>query len=128
MRELGGALRNWDPKKFGFVVVVCAGILLFATSFVPVAFGQTTTGTITGTITDAKGAAMSGVAVTVHNADTGLDTPVRTNDSGIYTATTLQPGNYDVTAAQTGFSSVQNKGVRVQVGDTVRIDIEMPVA
>jgi hypothetical protein len=115
-------------KVRGHLALMALAILALLVCFVGAAFAQTTTGTITGTITDPKGAAMAGVTVTVHNADTGIDTSVRTNDSGIYTATLLQPGNYEVTAAQTGFSSVQNKGVRVQVGETVRIDIEMPVA
>src|SRR5437762_1233066 len=92
------------------------------------ASGQAT-GTLTGTVTDAQGAAMVGVMVTVHNADTGIDQkPVPTNESGIFTASLLRPGNYDVTASQTGFATMQHKGVPVQVGSTVRIDIQMPVA
>jgi len=103
-------------------------MLALLTGFAGVAFSQVSTGTITGTITDAKGAAMAGVSATVHNVDTGLDNPVKTNDSGVYTVPLLQPGNYEVTANQTGFATVQNKGITVQVGQTVRIDIQMPVA
>jgi len=97
--------------------------------FARAAYGQVSTGELTGTVTDAKGAAMSGVSVAVHNADTGVDsTPVTTSDSGTYDVPLLQPGNYDVTASQTGFSTVQHKGITIQVGQTVRIDVEMPVA
>ena len=72
---------------------------------------------------------MVGVNVAVHNADTGIDQrPVMTNDSGIYIVPTLPPGNYDITATRTGFTTVQQKGARVQVGQTVRIDIQMPIA
>jgi len=102
-------------------------ILMFIVS-TGATFGQVATGELTGTITDAKGAAMTGVAVTVHNEGTGLDTLEKSNDSGVYTAPLLQPGNYDVTATQTGFATVQNKGIAVQVGATLRIDIMMPVA
>jgi hypothetical protein len=92
-------------------------------------FGQSATGTLTGTVTDPKGLAMVGVNVTVHNVDTGTDMrPVTTNDSGIYQVPLLPPGTYDVTAAQTGFASLQSKGVVVQVGSTVRLDIEMQLA
>src|SRR5437870_2366859 len=83
-----------------------------------VAYGQVATGTLTGTVTDAKGAAMAGATVTVHNEDTGADTPESSNDTGVYTAPFLQPGIYDITASQTGFATVQNKGIRVQVGAT----------
>src|ERR1700674_4069096 len=43
-------------------------------------------------------------------------------------AALLQPGDYDLTVSQTGFATVQHKALKVQVGQTVRIDIEMPVA
>ena len=46
----------------------------------------------------------------------------------MYTAPLLQPGTYDITSTQSGFATVQNKGVTVQIGATVRIDITMPVA
>src|SRR5579864_8792182 len=109
-------------KAVGMVMVILS--LVFAGS----ALGQVASGTLTGTITDAKGAAMAGVTVTVHNEDTGKDTPAVTNDSGIFNAPLLPPGNYDVTAAQAGFATVQRKGALLQVGQTVRIDLEMPVA
>ena len=108
------------------MVALCAVVLLIG--LVNFAFAQTTSGTITGTVVDAKGAAMASANVAVHNADTGMDTPTKTNDSGIYTVTLLPPGNYEVTASQTGFATVQHKGLMLQVGQTLRIDVEMPVA
>ena len=105
-----------------------AAALVFLSASAGVALGQVATGTVTGTITDAKGAAMAGATVIVHNEGTGADTPEKSNDSGVYVAPLLQPGTYDITASQMGFATVQNKGVAVQVGGTVRIDITMPVA
>src|SRR6202521_2526458 len=43
-------------------------------------------------------------------------------------AALLQPGDYDLTVSQTGFATVQHKALKVQVGQTLRLDIEMPVA
>ena len=92
-------------------------------------FAQTNRGAITGTITDPKGLAMVGVNVLVHNEDTGVDhAPVTTNDQGVYNVPLLQPGNYDITASQTGFSTVKRAMVALQVGATARIDIVMPVS
>src|SRR5438105_587235 len=48
-------------------------VLMVLIGFLAVAHGQSTTGTLTGTVTDPQGAAMVGVMVTVHNADTGVD-------------------------------------------------------
>jgi hypothetical protein len=106
-------------------LAILAALVCFASG----AFAQTAGSSITGTITDSKGLAMSGVSVLVHNADTGVDLkPVLTNDSGVYLAPLLQPGNYEVTASQSGFATVDRKGVTLQVGQTVRVDFEMPVA
>ncbi len=108
------------------ITALAAWLFLFCLSS---ARAQTAGSSITGTITDAKGLAMSGVSVVVHNADTGVDQkPVITNDSGVYLAPLLQPGTYEVTASQSGFATVDHKGVQLQVGETVRVDFELPVA
>jgi hypothetical protein len=115
------------PRMIHFLAIHAALLALLG-MFARGAYGQTATGTIDGTITDAKGAAMAAVNVVVHNDDTGIDTPEKTNDAGFYTAPLLQPGTYDVTATQAGFATVQNKGIQVQVGQTIAIDFQMPVA
>ncbi len=102
-------------------VVALAGSLTSASA-------QTSTGTITGTITDPKGLPMASVNVQVHNVDTGFDHVFPTNDAGIYVASQLQPGSYDITATQTGFATVSHTGVNLLVNQTLTIDIQMPVA
>jgi len=112
--------------KWGFVSLVVLALLI---GFSATAFAQQSTATLTGTVTDPKGLAMANAMVVVHSEDTGTDMkPVTTTDTGIYTVPLLPPGIYDVTASQSGFATVLHKGVTLQVGQTVRIDIEMPVA
>jgi len=104
------------------------GLMVLVAGLVSSGFAQTATGTLTGTITDPKGLAMAGVNVVVHSADTGVDQkPAVTNDSGVFLVPLLPPGTYDVTVSQTGFATVQHKAVTLQVGQTLRVDIEMPV-
>ena len=77
---------------------VCASlsVLAFVFAVTGSAFAQSDTGTITGTVTDPKGLAMSGVNILIHNADTGADMkPIVTTESGIYVLTLLPPGNYE---------------------------------
>jgi hypothetical protein len=111
----------------GLRFLVLNAVVLWAGSLCLV-FGQTATGTITGTLNDTQGAAMASANVTVRNVDTGAEKSTVTNESGIYLVPLLQPGRYDVTVRQTGFATVERKAVAVQVGQTMRIDIEMPVA
>ncbi len=84
-------------------------------------------GTITGTVTDPSSASVPGATVLVHNSDTGSDRTILTSEAGLYSATFLQTGHYDVTASKTGFSSVERKGILVEVGRTITIDLKMAV-
>src|SRR5207247_3340371 len=114
---------------FGMRGLTSLAVVTLLAGFAGAAFGQTATGTITGTVSEPKGGAMPGTNVLVRNADTGIDQrPVVTNETGVYTVPLLPPGNYDITASQPGFATVQRKGVSLQVGQALRIDFEMPVA
>src|ERR1700689_5505271 len=91
-------------------------------------FAQTAgAGTITGLLTDQTGAAVPGATVVVRNTDTGIDRSTTTNDSGIYFATFLQPGHYEVSVSKTGFAKLVRKDLLVQVGQTVSIDFALPI-
>ena len=66
-------------------------------------FGQTTNATLGGTVTDATGALIPGVTVTVMNIGTGLVQTNLTNDVGVYQFPSLQTGSYKVTVELSGF-------------------------
>src|SRR5580704_8153719 len=109
--------------------VVSLTMLVLIAGFAGSASAQVATGALTGTVTDQKGLAMTGVSVVAHNEATGTDSqPVMSNESGLYNFPFLAPGTYDVTASQAGFSTVQQKGILLGVAQTVRIDIQMPVS
>src|ERR1700688_3406525 len=80
------------------------------------AFAQSSgSGTITGTITDPNGGVVPAAAVVVHNTNTGADRSIQSNGAGLYNATFLQPGNYEVTVSKTGFDTVVRKDLTLQV-------------
>ncbi len=84
-------------------------------------------GTISGTLTDPAGSVVPDAVVVVRNVDTGRDVPLTTNGAGIYVAQFLQPGRYQVTATKTGFAKVIRENLTVQVGQTVTVDLRMPL-
>jgi hypothetical protein len=101
------------------VFVVFAGSSLLA---------QTTgSGTINGTVRDPSQGAIPGANVTIRNADTGIDRNVLTNEAGVYSAPFLQPGRYEINVGKPGFTSLARKDLTLQVGQTLTIDLEMPV-
>lgn len=83
---------------------------------------QETTGSISGTITDATGAAVRGAKVTLTNTDRGLVVrQVTTNDSGFYTATSLPLGAYKLTVSNPGFGDQNITGVVLHANDTLTL-------
>lgn len=109
-------------------LMVVALLFGIAIAWVPAVSAQTTSGTITGTVSDPKGLSMQNVNVLVHSTDTGLDRTVQTNESGIYVAGQLPPGHYDITANNAGFATVTHKDVNLLVDQVLTIDIQLPVA
>jgi hypothetical protein len=92
------------------------------------AFAQSSgSGTLTGTVTDPNGGAVPAASVLVHNTGTNSDRSLQSNDAGLYSASFLQPGNYEVTVSKTGFATVVRKDLTLQVGQTLSIDFKMQV-
>ena len=73
------------------------------------ALGQTATAELSGSVTDSTGAAVANAKITATNPSTGFSREVRTNQSGAYLFTILQPGVYNLSAEAPGFrKTVQN--------------------
>jgi hypothetical protein len=87
---------------------------------------QAPVGSLTGTLHDASGAVMPGVAVTVTNQDTGLERKLETSAEGIFSAASLPAGNYRVKAMATGFRTFEQSTI-VQTGQVTSLDLEMQV-
>jgi hypothetical protein len=90
--------------------------------------GQTTNGSIGGTITDPSGAAVGGVQVQVTNTDTGLQRSATTLDNGTYAIPQLPPGMYDLTVQKAGFATEDRKAVQLLVNQAATIDFKLAVA
>ena len=87
------------------------------------ALAQTSgTGALTGTITDATGAVVPGVAVTATNNDTGQQRTAKTGSDGVYNLSLLPPGTYKVQFGATGFKTSEVGAVKVNVTETPVLD------
>src|SRR5437763_3644279 len=97
-------------KSALFALFVC-----FAT-----ASAQTPLGTVTGLATDASGAAMAKVSVTLSNQQTGVKRTTGTNESGAYSFPNLPPGSYKLTGEAKGFRALETEAFPVDAFRTVR--------
>jgi hypothetical protein len=82
--------------------------------------------TLSGTVTDAQGAVMPGVSITVHNSATNQDRVVVTDAAGQYVAAALPPGTYEVTAHLEGFTD-QKREVPLGPAQTVALNLKLSV-
>ena len=93
-----------------------------------VARGQVTDSqSISGTITDATGAAVPGAEVIVMNEATKIAQTVKTNGDGLYNALNVPSGVYTVTVNMNGFKKSVITGVNVDIGAKPSIPIQLEV-
>ncbi len=100
-----------------------AGLLLGAAA----AEAQSTFGTLTGSVTDPSGAAISGAAVTVTNKLTQAARSVVTDANGSYQAPHLDAGVYTLKFSMTGFAD-RARETELLARQTVRVDARLEIA
>src|SRR5437667_991682 len=87
---------------------------------------QAVYGSITGTVTDQKGAAVVGATVTITDLSKNVSKTVPTNESGNYEARSLIPGKYQVKVEQQGYkAAIQEVEVRADVAATTDVALEV---
>ncbi len=104
-----------------FAVAGC--YLLYALS----AFGQSTSGTITGTISDPAGAVVPNAPVEVRNTQTSAVYTGASSATGNYTLAELPTGTYELSVTAPGFKKFIQQNILIPVSQTVRVDAILQV-
>lgn len=103
------------------------GFAMILSLFGAPVLAQTGLSQITGIVRDPSGAAIPNAEVISINVSTGAEIRTKTNDAGIYRVLNVLGGEYVVTASRTGFQSVQRANLRVFLGETLTVDIDLPI-
>jgi outer membrane receptor protein involved in Fe transport len=104
-------------------VVLMALILISGVS----AFGQETTGSITGTVLDSSGAAIPNAKIEATGGSLPRPITVETDAIGTYSFASVPAGTYTVVATATGFSALKQIGINVVLGRASRVDFKLTV-
>lgn len=92
------------------------GSALILSLFISSAFAQNTnSGDIRGTVTDASGAVIPGVTVSVEDVDKHVTTTYVTDGSGLYDTDSIVPDHYTITFTKDGFTTYVRGPVTLQV-------------
>lgn len=111
-------------RQYGSILAVLLGVFLLCAV---TARAQVTTADVVGTVTDATGAVVPGVKLTITNQDTQDKRTGETNNAGEYVFTLLKSGRYSVRAEVQGFKLYTRSGIAIAAGDRMRVDIQMQV-
>src|SRR5579871_5389280 len=87
----------------------------------------TTTGELSGLVTDPSGAVVPNAAVQLKSLDTGSVANGKTNGEGYYKFAYLQPGNYSVSVNAPGFQATQKNTV-VSLGASASANVQLAVS
>ncbi len=104
-RMLGGAFRGW--------VAFLAIVLIVGMAVVPTSAQQA--GTILGVVKDTSGGSVPEAKVTVINTDTNDLRTINTGDDGAFNAPGLNPGHYLLKIEKSGFKTVTQTGLILDV-------------
>ena len=99
-----------------------AGLLVFCLPMI----AQAPTGDISGTVFDESGAVVPGAAVVIINKDTGLERTFTTGGNGIFSATSIPSGVYDVKVELQGFRTLVRQAT-VQTGAVTTVDMHLQI-
>ncbi len=100
---------------------------LLTVLFVNPLSAQVATATLSGTVTDATGAVLPGVTVTVKNVDTGASRTAVTDHHGSYYEPNLGLGAWEVRAELSGFQAEIRQGITLTIGRHAVVDFKLKI-
>ncbi|HTS26540.1 MAG TPA: carboxypeptidase-like regulatory domain-containing protein [Bryobacteraceae bacterium] len=112
-------------RRRGWTLVAA---ILWAAVLAPCLPAQTsTTGAVTGVVTDPSGAVVPKAEVELANMDTNAVEKQTTNDAGQYGFNGLMPGHYKVTVKASGFRTFSEPNLLVEVNRGTNVPVALEV-
>jgi Carboxypeptidase regulatory-like domain len=103
-------------RQISRVILSVALLLVFSIS----AYAQVTTATLVGLVRDAQSAVIPGATVVATHEGTGVSREGVSDANGEFVFSALPAGPYTVKIELTGFKALQNQGMQLGAGQTLR--------
>src|SRR6185369_6929558 len=122
------SLMPTKPERISRLVKLFLPLIVIFTLMGSVFAQAGSTGAISGTVRDEKGAIVPGAQVEVVNATTGVtERTVTTDGNGNFGVTQLPPGTYKLAVTASGFSKAELPDVKVNVTETTTVSVPLKV-
>ncbi len=118
-------MRNRVSALVGGVVLVAITALLLIPQNLA---AQSSGAALAGRVTDEQGGVLPGATITARATSTGLSRSATTGRDGMYRFPALPVDSYTVGASLSGFKTVAEEGVALDVAKTRALDFVLPVA
>jgi len=102
-------------------------VLLLAVSFSELNAQTTTSGGLTGVVTDPSNAVVPSAEVEIKDNAKGTTQSTKTDREGVYRFFFLAPGRYTLTVTHAGFRD-EKRGVNVLLGPPVSVNVALEIA
>ncbi len=112
---------GWNMKISG----LCALLSVFIHLLPSAGSAQTLHATIRGQAADISGSSLAGVQVTAVNEDTGEKRRTLSSPDGEFTLSVLPAGSYRLEAELPGFRKYVGRGISLQVGQDLRVNLAL---
>ena len=92
-------------------------------------FGQETSATLSGHITDTKGTLLNGATIELKHIPTGAVANTQTNNKGLFYLTNLKPGGpYSITITYVGFKEINLSEINLGLGTNPDLNLNLEAA
>ena len=106
--------------RISFVLLLCVALTRAAG-----AQSQATTGVIRGAVWDSFGNPIGNATIALTETRTNYRRTLVSSDEGVFAATLLPLGFYDIAVRAEGRADVRQTGIQVRVGETVELNVKM---
>jgi hypothetical protein len=118
------------PRRISDLTTVLLSVISLSLIFLTgdsTVWAQLAGATLAGQVSDRSGALIPSASVTIRNTETGEVRTVTSNEKGLYSAPSVQPGIYSVTVSAPGFAPHVERDLQLTVGAIRNLDVSLTV-
>ncbi len=102
-------------------------LVAFLVLLTSIAFSQTSSTSLRGTVSDPSGSVIPGATVVLANAESKTERSVETGGKGEYQFLLLPPGTYTLTVTATGFQRYEQTGLELLVNTPATANVQLKI-